>query len=52
MEEDHYVAEDFLHVLALMETEKLRAKYKADILSLGTYLRRTNNIRANGRQVI
>jgi len=50
LEEDHYVAEDFLHVLALMEAEKLRAKYKADILSLGTYLRRTNNIRANGRQ--
>ena len=29
------MAEDFLHVLKILEAEKLKAKYKADILSLG-----------------
>ena len=50
MEEDHFVAEDFLHVLKLLEKEKLSSKYKIDILSLGTYLRK-NNVRPNPRQV-
>lgn len=50
LEEDHYVAEDFLHVLKILEAEKLKAKYKSDILSLGTYLRRTTNIKDNGRR--
>jgi len=49
LEEDHYVAEDFLHVLSLMETEKKTGKHKVDILSLGTYLKKTN-IRTNGKQ--
>ena len=29
------MAEDFLHVLKILEAEKLKAKYKSDILSLG-----------------
>lgn len=51
LEEDHYVAEDFLHVLKILQAEKQKAKYKADILSLGTYLRRTTNIKDAGRRV-
>jgi len=39
LEEDHYVAEDFLHVLSLLVDQK--EKYKVDILSLGTYLKKT-----------
>ena len=35
LEEDHYVVEDFLHVLKLMIEEKFRANNNADILSLG-----------------
>ena len=50
LEEDHYVAEDFLHVLSLMEMEKRTGKHKVDILSLGTYLKKTN-VRSNGKQV-
>ena len=50
LEEDHYVAEDFLHVLKLLETEKKSSKYNIDMLSLGTYLRK-NNVRPNPRQV-
>jgi len=49
LEEDHYVAEDFLHVLKLLETEKKSSKYNIDMLSLGTYLRK-NNVRPNPRQ--
>ena len=35
LEEDHYVVEDFLHVLELMIEEKFKSKYNPDILSLG-----------------
>lgn len=37
LEEDHYLAADFLHVLALMKAMKKEIKEKVDILSLGTY---------------
>ena len=50
LEEDHYVAEDFLHVLLLMEKEKHNKKYKVDILSLGTYLKK-NTAKNNPKQV-
>lgn len=49
LEEDHYVAEDFLHVLLLMEKEKHNKKYKVDILSLGTYLKK-NTAKNNPKQ--
>jgi len=42
IEEDHYVATDFLHVLGLMKKEKAQLKQKVDIISLGTYLKRFN----------
>ena len=48
LEEDHYVAEDFLHVLSLMLAQK--QKYKVDILSLGTYLKKAA-VKTNNRQV-
>ena len=48
LEEDHYVAEDFLHVLSLMLAQK--HKYNVDILSLGTYLKKAV-VKTNNRQV-
>ena len=48
LEEDHYVAEDFLHVLSLMLAQK--HKYNVDILSLGTYLKKAA-VKTNNRQV-
>lgn len=42
LEEDHYVAEDFIHVLKLMDrTCRLSCK-QCNILSLGTYLKTYN----------
>ncbi|XP_055303292.1 alpha-1,6-mannosyl-glycoprotein 2-beta-N-acetylglucosaminyltransferase-like isoform X2 [Sitodiplosis mosellana] len=38
LEEDHYVAEDFLHVLMLMQKQVETLCPKCNILSLGTYL--------------
>jgi len=49
LEEDHYVSEDFLHVLRLMSLEKKKSFPEVDILSLGTYLKKFN-FRANGKQ--
>lgn len=42
LEEDHYVAEDFLHVLKLMEKTSKEMCDKCNILSLGTYLKTYN----------
>ncbi|XP_046750044.1 alpha-1,6-mannosyl-glycoprotein 2-beta-N-acetylglucosaminyltransferase isoform X3 [Diprion similis] len=39
LEEDHYVAEDFLHVLRLMERTCKHSCERCNILSLGTYLK-------------
>lgn len=39
LEEDHYVAEDFLHVMNLLKLEREAKKDKGDILCLGTYLK-------------
>ena len=66
LEEDHYVSEDFLHVLKLMDSEKkksfpkvlfsdkvycfLKQYFKVDILCLGTYLKKFN-FRSTGQQV-
>jgi len=50
IEEDHYVATDFLHVLGLMKKEKAQLKQKVDIISLGTYLKRFN-FRTHSKQV-
>ena len=52
LEEDHYVAEDFLHVLDLMEHTRKQSCERCNILSLGTYLRAYNNYYAElGRHV-
>ncbi|KAF2885693.1 hypothetical protein ILUMI_20466 [Ignelater luminosus] len=42
LEEDHYVAEDFIHVLKLMERTCKEACKHCNILSLGTYLKTYN----------
>lgn len=42
LEEDHYVAEDFLYLLALMKKRALELCTKCNILSLGTYLKTFN----------
>lgn len=42
LEEDHYVSEDFLHVLKLMEAKAHDICAKCNILSLGTYLKTFN----------
>ena len=39
LEEDHYVAEDFLHVMGLLRREREKQARKADIICLGTYLK-------------
>ena len=39
LEEDHYVAEDFLHVLNLLREEREKKKDVGDIICLGTYLK-------------
>ncbi|XP_060516144.1 alpha-1,6-mannosyl-glycoprotein 2-beta-N-acetylglucosaminyltransferase isoform X2 [Cylas formicarius] len=42
LEEDHYVAQDFIHVLKLMEKTCREACRHCNILSLGTYLKTYN----------
>ncbi|XP_050595202.1 alpha-1,6-mannosyl-glycoprotein 2-beta-N-acetylglucosaminyltransferase isoform X1 [Bombus affinis] len=42
LEEDHYVAEDFLHVLRLMERTCKHSCKRCNVLSLGTYLKTYN----------
>ncbi|XP_023325761.1 alpha-1,6-mannosyl-glycoprotein 2-beta-N-acetylglucosaminyltransferase isoform X2 [Eurytemora carolleeae] len=42
LEEDHFVTEDFIHVLKLMEKEQEGVAKEANILCLGTYLKKFN----------
>lgn len=42
LEEDHYVAEDFIHLLKLMEVTCKDSCKHCKILSLGTYLKTYN----------
>ncbi|XP_026467963.1 alpha-1,6-mannosyl-glycoprotein 2-beta-N-acetylglucosaminyltransferase isoform X2 [Ctenocephalides felis] len=49
LEEDHYVAPDFLHVLGLMQESVKTHCSKCSILSLGTYLK-TYNYYGNSKQ--
>ncbi|XP_055628922.1 alpha-1,6-mannosyl-glycoprotein 2-beta-N-acetylglucosaminyltransferase isoform X3 [Toxorhynchites rutilus septentrionalis] len=42
LEEDHYVAEDFLYILELMQQKSQELCPKCNILSLGTYLKTFN----------
>ncbi|XP_055527737.1 alpha-1,6-mannosyl-glycoprotein 2-beta-N-acetylglucosaminyltransferase isoform X3 [Wyeomyia smithii] len=42
LEEDHYVAEDFLYILELMQQKSHELCPKCNILSLGTYLKTFN----------
>ncbi|XP_063703413.1 alpha-1,6-mannosyl-glycoprotein 2-beta-N-acetylglucosaminyltransferase isoform X2 [Culicoides brevitarsis] len=42
LEEDHYVAEDFLYVLNMMQQKSRESCPKCNILSLGTYLKTFN----------
>jgi len=49
LEEDHYVAEDFLHILSMMQHEQEKKFKEVDILCLGTYLRKFN-YKSNAKQ--
>lgn len=42
LEEDHYVTEDFIHVLKLMEKTRKASCEQCNVLSLGTYLKTYN----------
>ncbi|XP_046386479.1 alpha-1,6-mannosyl-glycoprotein 2-beta-N-acetylglucosaminyltransferase isoform X1 [Ischnura elegans] len=42
LEEDHYVTEDFIHVLRLMERTRKASCEQCNVLSLGTYLKTYN----------
>ena len=42
LEEDHHVAEDFLHVLHLLRDEREKNHKDCDIISMGTYLKSFN----------
>ncbi|XP_056645319.1 alpha-1,6-mannosyl-glycoprotein 2-beta-N-acetylglucosaminyltransferase [Diorhabda sublineata] len=50
LEEDHYVAEDFIHMLRLMERTYKESCKHCNILSLGTYLK-TYNYYADSKKV-
>ncbi|CAD7084104.1 unnamed protein product [Hermetia illucens] len=49
LEEDHYVAEDFLYLLELMQKRSLELCPKCNILSLGTYLKTFNYYTYNSK---
>lgn len=51
LEEDHYVAEDFLHVLRLMERTCKHSCERCNVLSLGTYLKTYNYFADFSRKV-
>lgn len=51
LEEDHYVAEDFLHVLRLMERTCKHSCKRCNVLSLGTYLKTYNYFADFSRKV-
>jgi len=51
LEEDHFVAEDFLHILSMMQYEQANSYNEVDILCLGTYLRKFN-YKSNAKQPI
>ncbi|CRL07479.1 CLUMA_CG020447, isoform A [Clunio marinus] len=42
LEEDHYVAEDFLYLLSMMQQKAFELCSKCNIMSLGTYLKTFN----------
>uniref|UniRef100_T1J8R2 Alpha-1,6-mannosyl-glycoprotein 2-beta-N-acetylglucosaminyltransferase n=2 Tax=Strigamia maritima TaxID=126957 RepID=T1J8R2_STRMM len=52
LEEDHYVVEDFLHSLALLEKVQRRECKHCNVLSLGTYVKVVNYAADSGRAEI
>uniref|UniRef100_A0A1A9Z2I4 Alpha-1,6-mannosyl-glycoprotein 2-beta-N-acetylglucosaminyltransferase n=1 Tax=Glossina pallidipes TaxID=7398 RepID=A0A1A9Z2I4_GLOPL len=48
LEEDHYVAEDFLYVLEMMYKRSTQLCRKCNILSLGTYFEASDNYTYDG----
>lgn len=50
LEEDHYVAEDFLHMLRLLSAAVPRACAKCSLITLGNYLK-TYNFHTDARKV-
>lgn len=49
LEEDHYVAEDFLYLLELMQRRAIELCPQCNILSLGTYLKTFNYYTYNSK---
>ena len=49
LEEDHYVAEDFIYLLELMQKRALQLCPQCNILSLGTYLKTFNYYTYNSK---
>lgn len=49
LEEDHYVAEDFLYLLEMMQSSVGSLCPQCDILSLGTYLKTFNYYTYNSK---
>ncbi len=50
LEEDHHVAEDFLHVLEMADKSRRESHTDCDIICLGTYLKNLN-FQRNSRTV-
>ena len=50
LEEDHYAAEDFLHMLKLLNAAVPRACAKCSLITLGNYLK-TYNFHTDARKV-
>lgn len=49
LEEDHYVAEDFLYLLEMMQRRTVDLCPQCNILSLGTYLKTFNYYTYNSK---
>jgi len=50
LEEDHYVTEDFIQVLHMMEAENNKLEHPAKIVCMGTYLKKFN-YKLNSKQL-
>lgn len=52
LEEDHYVTEDFLHVLNMLKDKSHESCPKCNIISLGTYLKTFNYYTYSNKKVM
>lgn len=52
LEEDHYVAEDFLYMLQFMQVKALEICPQCNIISLGTYIKAFNYFSFNSNNKV